>query len=1020
MPNIQNQIESLHKKIKDYHALRDSLGDLTDEKIAVLKQEIETLIQQQNYAIERDKKHQLEHPLPAGNLTFLFTDIEGSTELWEQHPEAMKSALGRHDAILHQAVEVHNGHIFKGVGDGFHAAFPSAMDALAATMAAQRALYTEVWGETPIKVRMALHTGIADAHDGDYSGPVFNRLARLLSAGYGGQTLLSAATYELLPTDLSPGVELRDMGERRLRSLTRPEHIYQITVPDLPAQFPPLKTLEPTHTNLPIQLTSFIGRKKEMIAVNALMKANRLITLTGAGGAGKTRLSLQIAAGLLDSSADGIWFVELASLADAALIQQAVASTLGLHEESNRPLLDVLTNYLRPKNTLLILDNCEHLIEAAARFAEHMLHNCPNLRLLVSSRETLGIPGEAAYRVPSLSIPNPSIAYSVTDLTTIESVRLFIERAQAVTTDFALSNENAPAIAQICSRLDGIPLAIELAAARVKMLRVEQIAARLDDCFRLLTGGSRTALPRQQTLRALIDWSYNLLSEAECVLLRRLSVFAGGWTLETAEQVCSNRFPAEHQSFGVLDLLSQLVNKSLVVVDADKGPEIRYHLLETVRQYAREKLSESGEGMAVRDVHLQCFLALAERAEPDLIGSKALEWQKHLDSELDNIRAALEWSLNRDAQIGLGLASALMRYWPTHNHSQEGIDWLSQLLRQPSAFVGNLVRAKALIVLAWLSQSNWQSEGMVSKPLAEEGLALYRELGDQRGIAFALLILGESLAIHDNTAGARASLLESLKIYRSLGDKWGIAQTLANLGLVTGDGRDYLQGRAYLEESLAIYKDLHWELGIALRLANLGWLAAQCGDYAPARRWLSEAIEIFRRLGVFDDLPYATEQLGVIALREGDYEQARAYLEECISLLRENGHDVDLWIFAHLGYVALRQGDTARARSLFIKVQQGFKESKSKIGMIYIVEGLASLAVLQGQPVRAIRLFAWADVMRKTVGDARPANEQADVDRDLAAIRAQLDEATIVAAQAAGRAMTLDEAVAFALQESNP
>ena len=960
--------------------------------------------------------------MSSSTLTFLFTDIEGSTQLWEQHPEAMKTALANHDAILRLAIESHGGHVFKTVGDAFCAAFPSAPDAVSAALDAQRAISAENWGETVIKVRMGLHSGAAEVRDNDYFGPTLNRVARLMSAGHGGQTLLSAITRELVQTNLPHAVELRDMGERGLKDLIRPEHIYQLTAVGLPTDFPPLKTLEAFRSNLPVQLTSFIGREKEISAVKSLIVENHLITLTGSGGTGKTRLSLQVAADLLDSFPDGVWFVELAPLSDPALVPQTIATTVGLHQETGRSLLEILTNYLRGKKVLLILDNCEHVVEASAQLAEALLQACPTLRILVSSREALGIPGEATYRVPSLSLPDTRRVQSAETLTQCEAARLFMDRAKTTLPTFAITNENAHAVGQVCARLDGIPLAIELAAARVRILKVEQIAERLDDRFRLLTGGSRTALPRQQTLRAMIDWSHDLLPEPERALLRRLSVFAGGWTLEAAETIC--------QGLDVLDSLTQLINKSLVVVDADIMPvghivpvghessETRYRMLETIRQYAREKLAETSEGLEVRNRHLDYFLSLAERAEPQLTGPGMPEWVKRLNNELDNLRAALEWSLEQDVQLGLRLASVLVRYWLDHNDSLEGMGWLSQLMDQPAASIPNRARAQALIALGFLY--DWQFDGVRAQPFAEQGLAIYQALGDQRGLAFALLVLGIALCLQDDCAAARPLAFESLALYRMLDDRLGIAEVLHYLGLLV-DKQDYARVRAYLEESLGLCRELGHVFGIADRLTSLGRLAYWSGDFAGAHAWMTEFPVIDRSLGRSVVARRSQSILGELAMREGDYEQARAYLEESLSDTRERGEiNPSYWLLAFLGHVAMRQGDYARARSFFTEAHQGFKATGPKIGVIFALEGLASLAVAQSQPERAAQLFAWTDAYRESVDDLRPPVEQADVDHDLAVIHAQLDETTFAAAQSAGRGMTMAEAITYALELTYP
>lgn len=971
--------------------------------------------------------------LPTGTVTFLFTDIEGSTQLWEQYPEAMKGTLARHDALLRLAIEANNGYIFKTVGDAFYAAFPTALEALTAALAAQRLVQAEAWGETPIRVRVALHTGAADEREGDYFGPPLNRVARLLSSGHGGQMLISFATKELLHEHLPAGIQLRDMGERRLKDLIRPEHIYQVLAPDLPTGFPPLKTLDTFRTNLPAQLTSFVGREKEIAEVKALLAASRLITLTGPGGTGKTRLSLQVAIDLLDMFSDGIWFIELAPVSDPGFVSQTVATALGLREEAGRPIIELLTDFLQAKRSLLILDNCEHLVEASARLAESLLRACPDLKILASSREALKIAGETPYRVPSLSTPDPRQIPPLETLTQYEAVRLFVERATTALPSFTVTPDNAIAVTKVCQRLDGIPLGIELAAARVKMLKVEQIAARLDDRFRLLTGGSRTALPRQQTLRALIDWSHDLLSESERALLRQLSVFAGGWTLEAAEQVAGGTWqvvgdsPTRHLSLAtsdVLDLLTQLVNKSLVDVERVPGQEVRYRLLETIRQYAREKLLESGEGEQVRDRHLDYFVNLAERAEPELTGPRTPEWLKRLEVELDNLRTGLEWALEHNAEVGLQLASILLWFWVEAGYINDGINWLVQLLRQPETQSPTLVRARALDTQGYLLaliDSNQEA-----CPIIEESLDLCRDLGDRPGIASGLLHLGLAtyhigLQVENYRLDPEHGLqliAESLALYRELGDKLGLVWALGYLGRFLSSSGDYERARAYLEEGLATSREIEYPTGMAYILISLGELVIWQGDCHAARPWLEESLVLQRQLGKSGNAAFSLGVLGDLAFREGNYLQARAYYEDSISLAQEVGATWNIgWGPVRLGYVALRQGDAARAKRLFEEGQQHLKEIGEMVGVVYALEGLASLATMQEQPERAARIFAWADATREAPGHTRPPVQQADVDRDLATIHSQLDEATFSAVWAEGQAMTLEQAVAYALEE---
>ncbi len=663
--------------------------------------------------------------IPSGTVTFLFTDIEGSTQLWERDRGKMQAAFDRQEVIIRQTVSQHGGYAYKMVGDSFQIAFDTAPGALETALEIQMKIQAEPWGETPIKVRMALHTGVTEERGDDYVGPALNRVARLLGVGYGGQVLLTQATSELVRDALPAGSSLLDLGEHRLKDLVRPEHIFQLATSRLQTDFPPLKTLDTFPNNLPNHLTSFIGREKEINQIKLLVVSGsvspvytgttnghgRLITLTGPGGTGKTRLAIQAAADLLELFPDGVWLVELAPLSDPDLIPQTVVGTLGLRASPGKPAVEVLVDHLKQRETLLILDNCEHMVEAAAQIADKLLQGCPELHILATSREILGTGGEVPFRVPSLSVPNVRllpVSVSVKDLEQLlgfESVRLFCDRAASSSPGFKITSTNAAAIVQICQRLDGIPLAIELAAARVRMLSIEQIAARLDDSFRLLTGGSRTVLPRHQALRALIDWSYNLLSEEERTMLLRLSVFSGGWTLEAAEAI----LPDLPGSMDIIGLLAQLVDKSLALAEQGKDCENRYRLLETIRQYAGEKLVEAGGSEPVRDRHMAYFARLANQAEPHLRSREQIQWLDRLEAELDNIRSALEWSRDHHVEDGLRMAADLFWFWHIRGFSSEGLEWVEKLVArereqrdEPVPPSRILARAKALNTAGFL------------------------------------------------------------------------------------------------------------------------------------------------------------------------------------------------------------------------------------------------------------------------------------------------------------------------------
>ena len=896
-------------------------------------------------------------PLPSGTVTFLFTDIESSTQLWEQHPDAMKAAYARHESILRESVAAHNGYAYKMIGDAFQVAFETAPAALAAALRAQRALHAEPWpADSPLRVRMALHTGVTEERGDDYVGPALNRVARLLGVGHGGQVLLTQPVYDLVRDDVPHGAELRDLGEHRLKDLVRPEHIYQLTALDLPSDFPPLKTLDNFPHNLPLQVTSFIGREKEIAEVKRLLWESRLVTLTGPGGTGKSRLSLQIAADFLELYPDGAWLVELAPLVDPALLPQTVANVLGIRESASHPILSLLIDFLRNKELLLILDNCEHLVDACAQLVDTLLKACPHILILASSREVLGIAGEASFRVPSLSTPDARRLPSFETLTQYEAVRLFIERAEMALPGFAVTKENAPAIAQICYRLDGIPLAIELAAARVQVLNVERIASRLDNRFRLLSGGSRTALPRHQTLRALIDWSYDLLPPAERALLGRLSVFAGGWTLEAAEAICIGEGIEPDE---ILDLLIQLVNKSLVNSDHAQSVEARYHLLETIRQYARDKLLETGGGERVRDQHLDFFLKMAENAEPGLRGPNQVTLLNMLEKELDNLRAALEWALECNLEKGLRLASSLMWLWHLHGHAGEGIEWLDRALTSRAG--GETLprtRAKALQMLGFLRM--FQSNPQGALPCLEESLKLYKELGveGRQGVAYALWGLGTVASYQGNSAKSKSLIEESLGLFRELGDKFGVTECLNTLGDIALTEGDYEQAKTLWEESLALKRERGDKDGIAFSLAQLGNIAFLEGNFQQAAPLYQEAANLFREVGNKFFASAAFYSLGETAWAQGNYAHAAKKYEEALALGR--GADEEravAFVLYDLGAMARSQGNYDQASKMLEEAIALFREIGNKWGLSTTYYGMGEVAWARGEYEQAAKMF---------------------------------------------------------------
>ncbi|MEQ1822467.1 MAG: tetratricopeptide repeat protein [Fimbriimonadaceae bacterium] len=779
---------------------------------------------------------------PGGTVTFLFTDIEGSTKLWDAHSELMRTSLARHDAIMRSAVFSSGGYVFKTIGDAFCVAFATANQAVQAALSAQIALNSESWPlETPIKVRMALHTGTVESRDDDYFGPPLNRVARVMATAHGGQSLITLSTYELVRDTLPLGTTTKELGSHQLKDLARPELVFQLIHSDLPAEFPPLRSLSNQPNNLPLQLTSFVGREREIQRVKTLLENGRLITLTGSGGSGKTRLSMQIAADQLEQFSEGAWLTELASLSEGYMVSRTVANVLGVAENPGQDFTKAIAAHIGQKPLLLILDNCEHLIEECAILADALLKTCPRLKILATSREPLGISGETVFRVPPLSVPDLIDLQTPETLSQFESVRLFIDRALQADSNFIVTNENAPAMASLCYRLDGIPLAIELAAARVRTLAVEQIDARLDQRFRLLTGGSRAALPRQQTLRSLIDWSYDLLQLKERKLLQRLSVFAGGWALDSAEIVCAD---VELEGWEISEMVLALVDKSLVVAQEHQGVS-RLGLLESVREYAKERLTESGSTELYQDRHFQCFAALGREALPHLRGPEQKVWLERLQAEMDNLRAALARGIG--TPDGLSLCGDLWWFWYQRGHFTEGRAWLAEGLdRNPRADIE--VRALAFNGAGVLAEAQGDFE--------------------------------EALRFH----------LHSLELNRLRGARWFEAMSLNNIGNVYGSSGDFETAGEYWMQGLEIWRAQEAEgtltdsRGIAAALDNLGNVATSRGKLHEARNLYKESLEMRRAQGNLTLIAYSLMNVGAANTELEDYVSAQTCFRESLDI----------------------------------------------------------------------------------------------------------------------------------------
>jgi predicted ATPase/class 3 adenylate cyclase len=813
---------------------------------------------------------------PTGTVSFLFTDIVGSTRLWEKFPAQMGAALARHDALIRTAVEAHGGHVFKRVGDASYAAFRAPRDSLAAAIDAQRSMAAENWSDIgSLAVRMGIHVGAAEFRDGDYFGATLNRASRIESAAHGGQILLSRVAVELLEDEALDAISFKSLGNHRLRNLDRPEHLFQVVVSDLQDSFPPPRSLEALPNNLPVQTTSFVGREKELEEIKRLLGNTRLLTLMGTGGTGKTRLALEAGSRFIPEFRDGVWLVELALIDEPERVVEAIAAAVGVREEPDQPLRAALVDFLRGKEILLLLDNCEHLVAIIVTVGAEFLRSCPRLKILATSRHSLGISGESTFFVPPLQVlevqtedfVGPDFARH---LLQFEAVKLFVARAVAVNPDFVITSANAPAVAEICSRLDGIPLAIELAAARVKLLSVEQIASRLDDRFRLLRGGQRDGPPHQQTLQALIDWSHDLLSEKERVAFRRMGAFGGGRSLEALEAVCAGDGIEESE---VLDLLEQLVDKSLISVERDAAGTTRYTMIESVWHYSRDKLESSGEAPAVRERHLNYFLGFAEEASPHLEGPDQKVWLDRCQSDFFNFRFAVEWTVkSQRPEAGLRLLTALYRVIEVRGYLAEAWDLAMRLLALPDESVSPKHRADGRIAIGRFA---WAADRYAdARKFYTEAQQIYETIGDERGSALAEMLLGFLDRGDGNLERAEKRFERALQGGRKLQEAYIEAGCLSGLGSIAIDRGDFVLARQLKEKSLAIYRRLgdHWIIGLILGGATT--VAIAQNDFSGAESALAEWTQITRELGNRWTLPDVLEGYANLALAANQPERA--------------------------------------------------------------------------------------------------------------------------------------------------
>lgn len=950
--------------------------------------DVETMAEEQMVdGVVRDSRPDAQpRELPTGTVTLLFTDIEGSTRILQRLGDRYPELLAEYRSLLRAAFQPAGGREVDTQGDAFFIVFPRAVDAVRAAVTMQRAVATHSWPEGAAPAtRMALHTGEPELTTGGYVGLDVNRAARICALGHGGQALLSETTAALVADDLAgrppraeigdgayeefAGVSLRDLGRHHLRDIAQPEHIFQLVIANLPSDFQALRALDRV-TNLPAPRTSLIGREREVNEVCALLRRDdvRLVTLTGPGGTGKTRLGIQVGINLLDDFPDGVFVVELAPINDPSLVASTVAQTLGIQASGRQAPVESLKAYLQTKRLLLVLDNFEQVI-AAAPLLSDVLQTAPLLKLLVTSRAVLRLSGEYEYAVLPLALPDPQrLPHLDSDLVRVVSqyaaVALFVQRAQAVKPDFKLTPENARAVAEICRRLDGLPLAIELAAARIKLFAPQALLQRLDKRFKLLTGGGRDLPRRQQTIGNTIDWSFNLLTPGEQSLFTRLGVFVGGCDVAAAEAVCR---PAAETVFGsvaelsldVLDGLASLADKSLLRqqstdIELASG-EPRFFMLETIREYAVEHLAAQGQLEVLQRRHAEYYLHLAEMAEPKLTGADQEPWLERLETEHDNLRAALIWSqaLSGGAgepALGLRLIAALWRFWLLRGYFEEWDHWLRGALAiypNPGAPPNDSAAPQTLhslwakilmgrALLAWNEQDLVRAAALSEESLAlyrdrgdkqgiaasliiggiassapegrrqiEEGLALAREIGDRRSVAFALLKLAGRMAFAGDHAGAQPYFEEGLALARAIGDRWLIGWALFDAGREARTLGDHGHATALLEESLHMRRSLGDKLGITWSLMDLSLVAMAQGDYAKARRLNEERLkleqELANKLGIASSLTTLAE----IAELQGDRAEAATRLREALAVYREANHPAGItWTQERLEHVA--------------------------------------------------------------------------------------------------------------------
>ncbi len=944
--------------------------------------------------------------LPSGTVTFLFTDIEGSTRLAQDLGPDYQRVLESHHRLVREGLEIAGGIEVSTEGDSFFCVFTNTRAAVGTAAALQRLLASHSWSAgAEIRVRMGLHTGEGTLGADNYIGLDVHRAARIAAAAHGGQVLMSDTTRVLTETSLPQGVALRDLGLHRMKDLPHPERLHQLIIEGLPDSFPAPRSLDAQPNNLPTQLTSFVGRHQELVEAEKLTLGSRLLTLTGMAGSGKTRLALELATEIMDRFPDGVWFVDLAALTDAAVLEEQVATVLRIQQQPNRDLSGTILEVLRPKTALVILDNCEHVLDSAAGFAESALSYAPDVRVIATSREPLGVAGEVTLQVPPLGLGRSDGTGGGTTSDLSDAVQLFAERGASTDPSFRLTAETAAVVVQICQRLDGLPLAIELAAARLRSFSPAEIAARLDDRFRLLTGGTRTSLPRQHTLQAAVDWSYELLSETEQKVFDRLSVFADGFTMDAAEAVCGEI------AVDAVDSVIRLVEQSMVVAGPGVVAGTRYRLLETLRQYGWQRLAERGEDVEIRSRHAEFFLRIADEARPHLHGPDQGDWTRRLVAEYENARAAFDWCRTAgQVQMHLRLAERWGAFWIGSGYWTEARRRLDEALDLEAGKYPEL-RMRAILGSAQVFVAEDRDRAVA---LAEEALGLAERYGDSETMVRALILSGYT-AKHRNEGERGLLLLErAIDLCREGGLEYERAQALVTLGNLASD-HESERARSYLEAGLALHRELQNSSGVGQALHYLGGVAARSGDFDDAVAWLEEGLRVDAEIGGRDNSGHLLMELGDVRRLQGDTVGATELFGRSLEFLTDVGDEnCAARTRTRLGLLALAEGSLTDASdhlgsSLVASARIGDNN------VVVALEGLASLAVATGDPDKGVIVFSAAEGIRNQRGLTTSALDLARRDRDLDAARHRLGAAASEAAWERGAAMSLDDATSVAL-----